>query len=173
MLVDDALNIYTDGSSFRGPRAGGIGIIFVVVNDAGDAEIINEFDYPGYREATNNEMELEACIRGLDEALSDLDLKQYKKIELFTDSRYVSDNYTNAMFVWPKTRWTSRATGRAILHVPQWKRLIKLLKTLKRISKTVLLIVAELESKLVDDHLAKRAVEFALTPLNDEIRTPN
>lgn len=51
--------------------------------------------------------------------------------------------------------------------------LIEQLKTLKRVSKTVLSIVEELESKLVDDHLAKHAVEFALTPINEEIRTPS
>ncbi len=44
MLDDNALNIYTDGSSFSGPRAGGIGIVFVIVNDAGDEEVINELD---------------------------------------------------------------------------------------------------------------------------------
>lgn len=67
MLDEDALNIYTDGSSFSGPRVGGIGIVFVIVNGAGDEEIVNEFDYPGYKQATNNEMELEACIKGLEE----------------------------------------------------------------------------------------------------------
>ena len=45
MLDDDALNIYTDGSSFSGPRVGGIGIIFVIVNSAGDEEVVNEFGY--------------------------------------------------------------------------------------------------------------------------------
>lgn len=34
MLFEDALNIYTDGSMFSDPRAGGIGIVFVIINEA-------------------------------------------------------------------------------------------------------------------------------------------
>jgi ribonuclease HI len=128
MLDEDALNIYTDGSSFSGPRTGGIGIVFVIVNSAGDEEVINEFEYPGYRQATNNEMELEACIKGLQEALDQDALRQFNRIIVHTDSRYVVDNYQSAMFSWPKTQWCNRETRRPILHVEQWKRLVKLLK---------------------------------------------
>lgn len=128
MLDDDALNIYTDGSSFSGPRVGEIGIVFVIVNSRGDEEVVNEFDYPGYKQATNNEMELEACIKGLEEALDQEALQQFEKIIIHTDSRYIVDNYQTAKFVWPTTRWTSRQTGRPILHVGQWKRLVRLLK---------------------------------------------
>jgi len=128
MLHENALNIYTDGSMFSGPRAGGIGIIFVIINDAGDAKIIKEFERPGYKQSTNQEMELEACIVALEEALSDAELGNFPRIEIFTDSRYVSEGYKNAMFVWPKTQWTSRETGRPILHVQQWKQLLRLLK---------------------------------------------
>lgn len=128
MLHENALNIYTDGSMFSGPRAGGIGIIFVIINDAGDAQTIKEFERPGYRQSTNQEMELEACIVALEEALNDADLAKYLNIEIFTDSRYVSKGYKQAMFVWCKTQWTSRETGRPILHVQQWKQLLRLLK---------------------------------------------
>ena len=128
MPDEDALNIYTDGSSFSGPRVGGIGIVFVIINDAGDEEVVNEFNYPGYRQATNNEMELEACIKGLEEALDQKALQQFENITIHTDSRYIVDNYQTAKFVWPTTRWRSRQTGRPILNVDQWKRLVRLLK---------------------------------------------
>ncbi len=127
MLFENALNIYTDGSMFSGPRVGGIGIVFVIINDSGDSQVVNEFAYPGYRQATSNEMELEACIKSLHEALGNTDLQRYSRIAIFTDSRYVADNYKNAMFVWPKTQWKNRSTGRPILHVEQWKRLLRLL----------------------------------------------
>lgn len=127
MLFEDALNIYTDGSMFSGPRAGGIGIVFVIINDSGDPQIINEFEYPGYRQATNNEMELEACIKAFNEALEVTDLQRYSRIEIFTDSQYVEKNCKNAMFVWPKNRWKNISTGRPVLHVNQWKRLLRLL----------------------------------------------
>jgi ribonuclease HI len=74
MLHENALNIYTDGSMYSGPRAGGIGIIFVIINDAGDAEIVKESERPGYKQSTNQEMELEACLVALEEALDDVDL---------------------------------------------------------------------------------------------------
>lgn len=128
MLHEDALNIYTDGSMFSSPRAGGIGIVFVIINDAGDAQVIKEFDRPGYQQSTNQEMELEACIVALEEALDDERLEQYSRIEIFTDSQYVAQGHKSAKFVWPKTQWTSRETGRPILHVQQWKRLLRLLK---------------------------------------------
>jgi ribonuclease HI len=128
MLHEDALNIYTDGSMFSSPRAGGIGIVFVIINDAGDAQVVKEFDRPGYKQSTNQEMELEACIVALEEALDEDDFARYVKIEIFTDSRYVSEGCTRAMFVWCKTQWKSPETGRPILHVDQWKRLLRLLK---------------------------------------------
>jgi ribonuclease HI len=114
------------------PRAGGIGIVFVVINDAGDAQIIKEFERPGFRHSTNQEMELEACVVGLQEALDDADLAKYAQIAIFTDSKYVEANYKSAMFSWPKTQWKNRSTGRPILHVPQWKRLVKLFQRASR-----------------------------------------
>jgi len=128
VLHEHALNIYTDGSMFSSPRIGGIGIIFVVINDCGDAQIIKQFERPGYKQSTNQEMELEACIVALEEALNDAELAGYSSIEIFTDSRYVSEGYKQAMFVWCKTQWTSRETCRPILHVQQWKHLLRLLK---------------------------------------------
>lgn len=57
MLFEDSLNIYTDGSMFSSPRVGGIGIVFVIVNQSGDAEIINEFEYPGSVRLAEDTME--------------------------------------------------------------------------------------------------------------------
>lgn len=127
MLVDNALNIYTDGSMLPSPRTGGVGIVFVVIDGAGDPQIVRQFDRPGYAQATNNEMELEAVIMGLREALDDPAFQPYSNIEIFTDSQYVAGNIKNLMFVWPKTQWKSKGTLRPILHVPQWKNLLKLL----------------------------------------------
>jgi ribonuclease HI len=132
MLKEHALNIYTDGSMLPSPRAGGIGIVYVIINGSGDAEVIKEFDRPGYQQSTNQEMELEACIVGLEEALDDAGLSKYQQIEIFTDSKYVEGHYKSAMFSWPKTQWKNKSTGRPILHVPQWKRLVKLLQRASR-----------------------------------------
>jgi ribonuclease HI len=63
-INDEALTIYTDGSSYQGPRRGGVGILFVTVDDDGH-ERINEYALPGYAGVTNNQMELQACIEAL------------------------------------------------------------------------------------------------------------
>jgi ribonuclease HI len=137
MLKERALNIYTDGSMLPSPRSGGIGIIFVVINAGGDAEIIRSIDSPGFKQSTNQEMELEACIVALDEALYDSNLAIYSEIEVFTDSMYVQGNYKKALFSWPKTQWKSRSTRRPILHVEQWKRLVKLFQYAHRTRRRV------------------------------------
>jgi hypothetical protein len=59
ILDDDALTIYVDGSMYEGPRRGGMGVLFVWVNDAGDEETWDH-SIPSTKGATNNEMELEA-----------------------------------------------------------------------------------------------------------------
>lgn len=172
MLEEDTLNIYTDGSSYSSPRAGGIGIVFVIVNSAGDEEVINEFDYPGYRQATNNEMELEACIKGLEEALNQAALQQYKNISIHTDSRYIVDNYKSAMFEWPKTKWKSGLSGRPILHVAQWKRIVKLLKQASQNRRKVKVNWVKGHSKDKYNKAAdKRAKKSAKNPLNNPLST--
>lgn len=35
ILDESAINIYTDGSSYSGPRSGGVGIRFITVGDDG------------------------------------------------------------------------------------------------------------------------------------------
>jgi ribonuclease HI len=63
MTDENALNIYTDGSCFSSPRRGGIGIIFVFPYYMNKEK--QEFAPEGYIGATNNEMELKACIMAL------------------------------------------------------------------------------------------------------------
>lgn len=173
MLFEDALNIYTDGSMFSAPRAGGIGIVFVIINESGDPKVINEFEYPGYRQATNNEMELEACIKGLSEALDDDgDLQRYSRIEIFTDSRYVAENCKNAMFVWPKTQWKSKSTGRPILHVNQWKRLLRLLLRAQQERRRVTIRWVKGHKKNPYNKAADKAAKrSAKNPLNKPLST--
>ena len=115
MPRDDALNIYTDGSMLPSPRAGGIGILFMIVNEAGEEEVIRTADRPGFKQSTNQEMELEACIVAIEEALDDPELSRYTRIEIHTDSRYVQENQNNLKFVWPKTRWQNRTTSAGTL----------------------------------------------------------
>ena len=128
-MLDNALNIYTDGSSLGSPRTGGIGVRFVLVDSSGEEQITN-FEFTGYKNATNNQMELHACVVAIKEAAK-LDLPSYvTTVQIYTDSQYVCDNYKKAMFEWPQSRWLSRS-GRPVLNADLWKKLIKGIKGMR------------------------------------------
>ena len=110
-LDENALNIYTDGSSFQTPRRGGVGVRFVLVDDQGEEQTI-DWSPPGFRSATNNQMELKACTLALQEAKKRDLARGLSRIVIHTDSTYVRDNYRKAMFEWPMRRW-HRRTGAA------------------------------------------------------------
>lgn len=130
MTDEDVLNIYTDGSSLGRPRVGGIGIRFVQIDSSGE-EQVRDIEMPGFRNATNNQMELCACITALKKAIK-LELPPtLRKIVVHTDSQYVVNNYMSAMFKWPKTRWRTRH-NRPILNAELWKDLVKCIKKMGR-----------------------------------------
>jgi ribonuclease HI len=127
--IENALNIYTDGSSRSSPRAGGIGIRFVIINSAGEDQI-QDFDFEGYKDATNNQMEIHACNVALKEAMK-LDFPpNVSKVVIYSDSLYVVENYKKAMFEWPKTRWFTRY-GRPVLNANLWKELLRCIKNIR------------------------------------------
>ena len=118
-----------DGSCFPGPRRGGVGLLFVTVGPNGE-QVITEEPMAGWMGATNNEMELQACIEALRIALGrrrPFDLSDFSKIVLLTDSMYVSENFESAKYEWPKNQWKTRA-GSPVLHTDQWKELIRLVR---------------------------------------------
>lgn len=123
MTYEDALNIYTDGSSFQKPRRGGIGIRYITINDAGD-EIVTDDVPPGYEQATNNQMELMACIMALEGARSHPSITTVQRVVIFTDSMYVRDNVSSAIYTWRKRKWTG-SDGRPIENVDLWKKLVR------------------------------------------------
>ena len=123
MIHEDALNIYTDGSSYSGPRTGGIGIRFVTINDTGD-EVVEDLPMTGYKNATNNSMELYACVVALQKAYGHPKISHLNRICIFTDSRYVVDNYKKAIFQWPKQKWSNRS-GAPVLNAGLWKQLVR------------------------------------------------
>ncbi len=126
---EDALNIYTDGSMLPGPRRGGLAGLFILINEDGKEET-----YPlpprGYAGATNNQMELEACVQALRLATSQqppFDRSRYRKIVIRTDAEYVAGNYETALFSWSRNGWLRRG-GAPLDNASQWKELARLLK---------------------------------------------
>lgn len=125
MIDDNALVIYTDGSSYSSPRRGGTGIRFVSIDDSGE-EVIEDLPIIfGYQGATNNQMELQSPIIALGEVLK-RDLSKFSRIIIRTDSSYIVSNYKNAIFQWPRLKWLNR-DGKPILNAKQWQELSKLI----------------------------------------------
>jgi ribonuclease HI len=123
MAQEGVLEIYTDGSSYQGPRRGGVGFVYVFSPRDSDTDVVAEFCPPGYKGATNNQMELEACILALEHAMDTGLHFGFNRVSIRTDSMYVVENYKKAMFLWPKTRWF-RQTGAPVLNAGQWKSLV-------------------------------------------------
>lgn len=125
IIDEDALNIFTDGSSYPNKqRAAGVGVRLVWVNESGDEEF-EDYAPLGWQKATIDEMEIEACTVALQEANRIFkDKKQFKRILIFTDSRYVVENYVRAMKVWPNKRWLG-ANNMPVANIDLWKRLRK------------------------------------------------
>lgn len=163
VITEDALNIYTDGSSFGGPRRGGVGMLFVLIDDSGN-EQSHEFCPPGYRGATNNQMELKACVLALREASRLRLTDAVSKIVIHTDSMYVSENVNRAKFEWPKTKWCRRG-GAPVANTELWKDLIK---AIKAAGKPVHFEWVKGHSKDLNnrkvDKLAKSSARTALNP---------
>jgi ribonuclease HI len=122
-LRKNILYIYTDGSSFSGPRKGGIGVRYVIL-DNWEKEIIVDKELFGYQQGSNNQMELKACVLALENCLNAIPDIAFDSIEIRSDSSYVTDNVSNAKYVWPKAKWLSK-DGKPILNVEIWKDLCR------------------------------------------------
>lgn len=125
IIDENALSVFTDGSSNpKMKRAAGVGICLVWVNESGDEEF-EEYAPPGWQNATIDEMEITACIVGLQEANRFLKNKNhFNRVLVFSDSRYVVDNFFKAMYIWPKKRWLG-ANRMPVENIELWKRLRK------------------------------------------------
>ena len=123
MTYEDALNIYTDGSSHQRPRRGGVGIRYIIINDAGDEEWQDECPF-GYKEGTNNEMELMAPILALRGIPAEMMSMAVKRIYIFTDSLYVKNYLIRARMSWRANGWRNQY-GKPIENVKLWKDLVR------------------------------------------------
>lgn len=133
---EDALNIYTDGSMLPGPRRGGAGVIFIVINDDGEDEEVAPY-LPGYTAATNNQMEIRAVVEALKLALGQhppFDPRRYRKIIVFTDSQYVFNNHGAAMFTWSSNGWAKK-DGSPVDNAVDWKEFVALIRKASRAGK--------------------------------------
>ena len=126
MVIENAINIYTDGSSFSRPRSGGIGIRLVIINSSGQEEVEDK-SLAGYTAATNNQMELYACIEGLKVAMRHSAFDSFGHIAIHSDSQYVTENYIRAFYVWSKNKWCNYY-GKPVDNATLWKELLHTVK---------------------------------------------
>jgi ribonuclease HI len=134
-LDERAINVFTDGSSLSAPRRGGTGICFVTVDDDGH-EVIDPIQPQGHQGATNQQMELLACIQALRELRgkrSPVNVTRFNKIVIHSDSQYVVNNVQNALYTWRTNGWCG-SEGNPIVNADLWKDLIgEIFKASKRV----------------------------------------
>jgi ribonuclease HI len=131
---EETLTVFTDGSSLPRPRRGGIGIRFIYSDRDGN-EILWDMNEVGVVGATN-QMELLAVItamRAIQNPRFRTDLLTVaRKIDIYTDSRYVIDNIYNACYVWPRQHWMTR-DGPPVQNADLWRDLVRELVKLRRL----------------------------------------
>jgi ribonuclease HI len=163
MIIENAINVYADGSSFSEPRVGGIGIRLVIINSLGQEEF-EDISLPGYAGATNNQMELHACIDGIKKAMRHPAFDYFSRIVIYSDSQYVVDNYKRALFSWSKNKWRNpqgKPVGNALL----WKELLKTIRTCrKRVEFCWVKSHSKDQHNKTADRLAKQSSRNAINP---------
>ena len=109
--------IYTDGSCLGNPGAGGWAAIIV------DADNHREEIFSGEANTTNNRMELTAAIRALEKISAD------DNVELFTDSSYLKNAFTNGWLAkWKRNGWKT-AKKKPVLNKDLWLELDELISS--------------------------------------------
>ena len=108
------VTIYTDGACHGNPGPGGYGV--VLLHNTHRKELSG-----GESETTNNRMELQAAIIGLEA------LKESCEVELYSDSRYLVDAIEKGWAVrWRENNWMRNKKDPA-LNVDLWERLFSVL----------------------------------------------
>ena len=109
------INLYTDGACSGNPGPGGYGTILVYKDKVKELS-------EGFKETTNNQMELLAVIVGLKM------LKEKCKVNVYSDSKYVVDAIEKKWLdSWISKGWR-KADKKLVANVEMWQELTELLK---------------------------------------------
>ena len=111
------VSIYTDGAARGNPDGpGGYGTVLEYVDSKG--QLHTKELSQGYKQTTNNRMELMAVIAGLEA------LNRPCEVELYSDSKYVVDAFNQHWIDgWLKKGW-KRGKNEPVKNVDLWKRLL-------------------------------------------------
>lgn len=111
------VEIYTDGSSKGNPGPGGYGTILIY--DDKDGIRHEKTISGGYKNTTNNRMEILAAIIGLEA------LNKPCNVTIYSDSQYLVKAFNEKWIDgWIKKRWT-RGKNEPVKNVDLWKRLLQ------------------------------------------------
>ena len=112
--MNKKVDIYTDGACSGNPGPGGWGVLIEIDNK--NIELSG-----GDKDTTNNQMELMAAIKALEE------IDKNYEITLYTDSNYVKDGITSWISNWKKNNWKT-ASKKDVKNKELWMRLDKAIK---------------------------------------------
>ena len=112
--------LYSDGSSRGNPGPGGYGTILEYTDPKGE---LHTREYSeGFKETTNNRMELMGVITGLEALIKPCD------VTVVTDSKYVADAFNqNWIDGWIKKDFR-RGKSDEVKNIDLWERLLKAMK---------------------------------------------
>ncbi|QDT28910.1 Ribonuclease HI [Gimesia panareensis] len=113
------VQLFTDGACRGNPGPGGWGVILRHPSTGTEKEFAG-----GEAETTNNQMELQAVISGLEL------LKKRSRVEIITDSVYVAKGSKEWMPNWKKNNWRRREgkSWKPVKNEELWRRLDELLE---------------------------------------------
>ena len=113
------VTIYTDGAARGNPNGpGGYGAVLEYLDSKGTLHT-KELS-AGYRQTTNNRMELMAVIRSLE------CLNRPCEVAVYSDSKYVVDAFNQGWIdSWQKKGW-KKSDNQPVKNIDLWKRLLEL-----------------------------------------------
>lgn len=107
------VTLYTDGACSGNPGVGGWGAVLI----CGESELKIS---GGEAETTNNRMELQAVIEGLER------LKYPCRVDVYSDSAYVVNAFVqNWIDGWERGNWR-KADKKPVLNAELWQKLLRL-----------------------------------------------
>lgn len=116
--------IYTDGACSGNPGPGGWGVLFLLPEEF---KVFSGYEF----ETTNNRMELYAVLKALRLCKANVTIKEYKRIEIHSDSAYVVNAIVKDWLKkWKNNNWKT-GTGDDVKNIDLWKSIDNLISELK------------------------------------------
>lgn len=96
------VKIYTDGGCNPNPGKGGMGVYIELPDGA------NRIYCDGRERTTNNQMEMDAAILGLEKLKLLVEKREQTFVEVFTNSQYLIDGITKWINGWKSRDWMTK-----------------------------------------------------------------